>query len=101
MSNWVDPTFGEAVTSAGLIALGRVVDSHPSGARVELVRTFAGDARTGETVLVRRASVVGRGHEASTLPRGETLAFVLREGAGVYEAFTDSYWVFPISEGAP
>lgn len=100
MSNWVDPTFGEAVTSAGLIALGRVVDSHPSGARVELVRTFAGDARTGETVLVRRASVVGRGHEASTLPRGETLAFVLREGAGVYEAFTDSYWVFPISEGA-
>lgn len=98
MSTWVDPTFGEAVAAAGLIALGRVVDSNPSGARVELVRVFAGGSRDGETILVRRASIVGRGHEASALPRGETFAFVLREGAGAYEAFTDSYWVFPISE---
>lgn len=98
MSNWVDPTFGEAVAAAGLIALGRVVDSNPRGAILEVVRSFAG-SRAGETVGVMRSTVVGRGHEASTLPRGETLAFVLRGVAGAYEAFTDSYWVFPISEG--
>lgn len=100
MSTWVDPTFGEAIASAGLIALGRVVDSDPRGAHIAIVRTFAGGSAAGEVVHVRRSTVVGRGHEGMALPRGETFAFVVRAGEGSYDAFTDSYWAFSISDGA-
>jgi hypothetical protein len=100
MTTWIDPTFGEATTSAGLIALGRVVDANPRGARVEVTRVFAGERSVGESVTIHRSTVVGRGHEASTLPKGETFAFVVRAGSnGAYEAFTDSFWTFAISNG--
>jgi hypothetical protein len=99
MTTWTDPTFGEALATAGLIALGRVVEADPRGARVELLRVFAGHGRAGEVVAVQRSAVVGRGHEGSVLPRGETFAFVVRAGGAGYEAFTDSYWTFAISDG--
>lgn len=100
MTTWIDPTFGEAITSAGLIALGRVVDANPRGARAELTRVFAGERRAGETVTIHRSATVGRGHEANALPKGETFVFVVRAAAnGAYEAFTDSFWTFAISDG--
>lgn len=99
MTTWIDPTFDEAISGAGLIALGRVVDADPRGARVELARVLAGNARHGETVAIRRAEIVGRGHEANALPRDETFAFVVRGENGTYEAFTDSFWTFDITDG--
>ena len=101
MTTWIDPTFGEAIQSAGLIALGRVVDADPRGARVTLERVFAGEPRAGETVTIHRSATVGRGHEGSTLPKGEAFAFVVRAASnGAYQAFTDSFWTFAISDGA-
>lgn len=99
MTTWIDPMFDEAITKAGLIALARVVEADPRGARVELVRVLAGNARPGENVGIRRAQIVGRGHEQNALPPGETFAFVVRGENGAYEAFTDSYWSFEITDG--
>ena len=82
MTTWIDPMFDEAITKAGLIALCRVVDADPRGARVEVLRVLAGTVRPGENVVVRRAEVVGRGHEANALPRGETFVFVLPGSRG-------------------
>lgn len=99
MTTWIDPTFDEAITKAGLIAIGRVIDADPRGGRVEILRVLAGQARPGDNVTVRRAEIVGRGHENNAMPRDETFAFVVRGENGTYEAFTDSYWTFAITDG--
>jgi HEAT repeats len=98
MTTWIDPELGDALTTAGLIALGQVVASDPTGARVRLLRVFAGDEAAGSVVAIDRARAVGHGHEASTLPHEAFLFVVQRGQGGRYLAFTDSYWWFPISE---
>lgn len=100
MTTWVDPFFSVAVTSAGLIALAEVTDADTRGARVRIVRSFAGRERAGDLVTIRSSPIVGRGHEGGVLPRN-TFLFIVRGagGAAGYDAFTDSYWCFAISGG--
>jgi hypothetical protein len=104
MTTWVDPDFGGAVMTAALMALGRVIDSSPSGVRVQLDRIFAHDNRAadgarGDEVAIHRSPIVGHGHENIARPKGEVFLFVARrDESGALVGYTDSFWTFDVGD---
>lgn len=98
MATWIDPEFGPALRNAALIVAAKVVESSPQKTVVRIERVFAGREQAGATVVIKRASVVGHGHEGDTLPQESFVFIVVADPQGGYVAQTDTYWYFRISE---
>lgn len=98
MSTWIDPEFGPALRNAALIAIATVVESSPQKSIVRIERVFAGREQPGAIVEIKRAPVVGHGHEGNRLPLESFVFIVQADPQGGYVAFTDTYWHFRISD---
>lgn len=98
MATWTDPEFEDTLRNADLIVLGRVESATPQQATVRVEDVYAGDVKAGAQVTIKRAAVVGVGHEGSVLPSGEPFVFVAKSTDAGYQAQTDSYWTFRLAD---
>lgn len=98
MTTWIDPEFGPALKNAALVAAAKVIESSPQKTVVRIERLFGGREQVGATVEIKRASIVGHGHEGDCVPLESFIFIVLADPRGGYVAQTDTYWYFQISD---